>query len=198
MSTKSVNELRTFLYTLRPGSNCNWQELERLLANCWDELEGSFDHAMTGSKLTDRMENLTWKPPILQFLIERHGGTMNGSSRAEVHTWQVNVDLATATCVNDTGRRQLKPMARPWKHQNAVAEFAKLITSRKLDPRLNWRSRNYVVVKIADIVPKGGANQTTIARRKRFRGGLTEELKRDNWHECRKPNHYEYREPDPA
>jgi hypothetical protein len=37
---------------------------------------------MTGQKLLGRMEEVVWEPPILSFTVERHGGTVQGSSRA--------------------------------------------------------------------------------------------------------------------
>jgi hypothetical protein len=56
-------------------------ELETLLKECWYEFEGADDTKMWPSKLTGRMEDITWDPPILTFKIERHGGTVMGSTR---------------------------------------------------------------------------------------------------------------------
>lgn len=63
---------------LAPGPISDTTELERLLAAYWDELNGD-DGGMEGYKLLGRMEAVVWKP-ILSFRIERHGGTVIGSS----------------------------------------------------------------------------------------------------------------------
>ena len=60
---------------------------------------------MAGHKLIGRMENVEWHPPILTFLIERHGGTVLGSARAELQRWTVDLDRRTATCER-VGHRQ--------------------------------------------------------------------------------------------
>ena len=36
-------------------------------------------------------EDLTWDPPNLCFSIDRHGGTVMGSKRAERQTWMLNL-----------------------------------------------------------------------------------------------------------
>ena len=80
-----------------------------LLAECWDELKGADESAMRAFKL-DRAEDLSWDPPVLSFKIERHGGTVLGSSRAELQRWCVNLHEATASC-EEQGYRQLRPNA---------------------------------------------------------------------------------------
>ena len=59
------------------------RKLERLLSEVWDDLGGS-DCGMAGHKLIGRMEHVEWNPPVLTFTIERHGGTVLGSTRAEL------------------------------------------------------------------------------------------------------------------
>jgi hypothetical protein len=44
----------------------------------WADLEGASDEAMEPWKL-GRMENPEWLPPVLTFVVERHGGTVLGS-----------------------------------------------------------------------------------------------------------------------
>ena len=56
-----------------------------------------------------RMEDISWNPPVLSFTIERHGGTVMGSTRAELQNWNVNVETRSATC-GVGGHRQLEPM----------------------------------------------------------------------------------------
>ena len=73
------------------------------LAECWDHLTGSAEGGMTAAKVW-RCEDLSWTPPILSFQIERHGGVVLGSKRAEMQTWTIDVTQATATLAY-TGRR---------------------------------------------------------------------------------------------
>ena len=72
-------------------------DLERLLADCWQEFNGD-DGGMTGDKLLGRMEEVVWEPPILSFTIERHGGTVLGSSRAKLQEWMLDMASMTARC----------------------------------------------------------------------------------------------------
>src|SRR4051794_23604425 len=84
-------------------------EIERLLAGCWDDLRGDYG-GMEGYKLLGRMEDGVWNPPVLTFVIERHAGTVNGSTRAELQHWAVNLDEGTSILTRST-HRQLDEMA---------------------------------------------------------------------------------------
>lgn len=66
------------------------------LAACWVDIEGSNEQGMDDHKL-HRIENPRWDPPYVIFELERHGATVAGSSRAEVHRWHVNIDTMVAT-----------------------------------------------------------------------------------------------------
>jgi hypothetical protein len=66
-----------------------------LLAGCWETLKGGSDTNMRAEKLW-RIEEPSWVPPILEFSIERHGQTVNGSSRATVYRWSVNLEMGEA------------------------------------------------------------------------------------------------------
>src|SRR4051794_38893680 len=68
-----------------------------LLQDCWESLEGHDAEAMAAYKL-DRIESLKWEPPNLSFVIERHGGTVMSSTRADLHEWKINVDEGKASC----------------------------------------------------------------------------------------------------
>jgi hypothetical protein len=59
-------------------------ELVNLLAAAWDDLSIARGSGMEPDKLYDRMEKVHWEPPLLLFVIERHGGTVQGSTRAEL------------------------------------------------------------------------------------------------------------------
>ena len=69
-----------------------------LVEECWDDLMGSRDTKMGVWKICrdNGAENLTWAPPNLSFSIDRHGGTVLGSKRAERQTWTLNLETATA------------------------------------------------------------------------------------------------------
>ena len=85
-------------------------KIETLLARCWDHFLGSGEEGMYGKKLLHRAEKLSWRPPILTFSIERHGGIARGSKRAEIHTWAVDLERRTA-CIADRKRTQKFPAA---------------------------------------------------------------------------------------
>lgn len=93
-----------------PGPLQEMAELERHLADSWATFEGNEAKGMTAEKLLGRMEQVRWSPPILTFVIERHGGTCLGSTRADLHRWKINFTERTATC-EKVGHRQVRPMA---------------------------------------------------------------------------------------
>ena len=104
-----MKELRNYLMSIIRGAIKNTAELERLLAGCWDEFEGSETEGMAPYKLHGRMEDVVWDPPNLFFTLERHGETVLGSTRAELHNWKINIQDETANCY-ESGHRQVYPM----------------------------------------------------------------------------------------
>jgi hypothetical protein len=90
-----MRDLRAYLDSVSPGGVPDPGKLEGLLGQCWDGFDRGEAEGMSGSKLRGRVQNLRWDPPRLFFEIERHGGTVLGSSRAERHEW--NVDLVSRT-----------------------------------------------------------------------------------------------------
>ena len=105
-----ISALRAYLAPLQPGPVPDAREVESLLAACWDRFDGGDAEGMSADKLIGRIAQVEWDPPVLSFLIERHGGTVMGSSRAAVHAWNIDVAQMTAHCLA-VGHRQLKPMA---------------------------------------------------------------------------------------
>jgi hypothetical protein len=71
--------------------------LADFLAAAWEQLNGFDAEGMAAEKL-DRIEQVEWNPPRLTFVIERHGGTVMGSTRAELHGWSIDIDRGTANC----------------------------------------------------------------------------------------------------
>jgi hypothetical protein len=74
-----LEDLRNFLSQLAPGPVVDVARVERQLCESWNELDGNQSGGMTAEKLLKRTENMTWKPPVLEFQIERHGATVSGS-----------------------------------------------------------------------------------------------------------------------
>lgn len=106
----SIQRLRDALSAIPHGLvKVETDNIIRLLADCWPDLQGTDRTAMQGFKLK-RAEQLSWNPPFLSFTIERHGGTVLGSTRAELHNWSVNLDFEKADHTK-AGRRQLIPAA---------------------------------------------------------------------------------------
>lgn len=88
-----MEKLRTLLSQHPQGSIHDSREVELALASCWDNLNGSAEGGMHGYKLKNRMERTVWNPPVLEFDLERHGATVNGSVYGHVQHWSVNLQM---------------------------------------------------------------------------------------------------------
>lgn len=109
---------------------------------------------------------VVWEPPKLKFVIERHSGTVQGSSRAELQHWSLDVEKMTAT-LETVGHRQLSPML-PRLDVNPLAdEIAGLIASGQEHEWLKWIGAGRVRVLIGKILPKGSAVKQALAGRRR-------------------------------
>src|SRR5438094_743975 len=105
-----IETLREFLNTISRGEinpGPDFDRLRNLLAACWHEFDGAGEYGMHAGKL-DRMEAVAWDPPILTFLIERHGPTVMGSTYAKLHCWTVDLDKQIAQCDPSAGQRQVR------------------------------------------------------------------------------------------
>lgn len=142
MST--VAQIRDYLAAVVPGKVFDEQRhgVERVLSRCWDRLAGSDRGGMTALKLIGRTEEMEWMPPMLSFKIERHGALVNGSSRAEVQCWRVDLDRENAELV-DTRRRQKLPTAKRLDVKPIAAEIAALINDGREDKRIKWRGASH-------------------------------------------------------
>jgi hypothetical protein len=180
------------LSSLPAGEITDTGEVERLLAGVWGELIRD-DGGMEGYKLLNRMENVRWEPPVLQFQIERHGGTVLGSTRAELQHWDVDVGEGTAT-LRKVGHRQLSPMAKKVYIKPLVEEIVRSILNHTPDDRVSWGD-GYALVHTCKIFPKGSAvNMTLEGRRKRFRQALETRLCEVGW-DCSRGHGFEYCSP---
>ena len=70
--------------------------LSKLLTFCWESFDGSSETSMAADKIDGRARGFKWKSPILTFEIERHGGTVIGSTRADRQEWTIDVEKRTA------------------------------------------------------------------------------------------------------
>ena len=73
--------LQRHLAALAPGAIADIGKLAALLAGCLHQVEGTHAQGMHAGKLA-RMEAVRWEPPLLSFIIERHGAMALGSTRA--------------------------------------------------------------------------------------------------------------------
>ena len=139
------------------------------LAACWDGFDGNGAESMGHWKLR-RMEKPSWDPPVFSFIIERHGGTVRGSTRAELQRWEVNLDTLEAICFSN-GRRQVQKSDSRANFQEIASELAPKILSKQEDERLKWKSDGSVQVVMAKVFP-GSVAQTLSSRSKRLKEEL--------------------------
>ena len=176
-----MKELQEVLAQVEPGPIAALPGLDRLIAARWDELDGSGDGGMEGSKLIGRMEHVIWEPPILNFVIERHGGTVCGSTRAELQHWSVDLDERTAE-ITKTGYRQLDAMAARVSIKSMAAEVAEQILNNEDDPRLQRLDDGIVKVLASSIFPSdSGYKRTVEGRRQRLCGYIGDILAEHGW-----------------
>jgi hypothetical protein len=69
--------------------------VKTLLAEAWELFEGSDQRSTDGYKL-HRAEHLQCQFPSIRFVLERHGGAKFGSTRAELHHWEVDLNTLQA------------------------------------------------------------------------------------------------------
>jgi hypothetical protein len=170
-----AEELRRYLKSLAPGKVERKPYLVELLAACWGQIPGSGLEGMTKDKLA-RIESVEWAPPKLFFIIERHGGTVMGSTRGALHCWTIDVDTWTADCDAHYSYRQIHERDAPLRIRPLVDEIAQSILDGKDDKRLKWSDgRAQVRVLVREFI-SGRFEQTRRGRRKKFRLGLNAAL----------------------
>ena len=182
-----MKELIEYLASVRPGPIKEVGEnLEKAVWSCWGKFEGTQE--LDGYKLLHRMEDVRWQPPILSFVIERHGATVLGSSYAELHQWTLNLETRQAA-VSVVGKRAVSPIDSKLNVRPLAEEVAQLIVNHVDDERLKWNKDNTVRVYIGEVI-QATNKQTEAGRRKRFRKALDELLCVSGWRPKR-PNVYE-------
>jgi hypothetical protein len=165
----ALAELKAAFKDLADG-RCETPQFESLLIDAWSSIAGSEETKLAARKLM-RLEGLEKRDGKLYFDIERHGGTVHGSTRGEVYTWEVDVEHATATIIKKTHRQLYKadkrldvgPMAK---------ELADCIIGKQPHPHLQWNeSKSSCKLLIGKVIPKTN-KQTTAGRRDRLRYAL--------------------------
>jgi len=182
-----MKELIDYLNSLPEGPLNSLQvfHLTPLLAEYWTRFKGSEDTKMADYKLSRGIENVVWNPPILKFTIERHGGTVLGSSRAQLHEWILNIEEETAITDDTTKRyRQIKPKQLPLNVKIIAEDVLNKIMNKIIDERIKWYNDGKVRIqigKIKELADGSAVPQTLISRRKRFRLIMDEELIKEGW-----------------
>jgi len=176
-----LSNLRTYLARVPSGPIKDSTQLAFLLASCWEELSVTRSGGMQPHKLPERMEDVTWDPPILTFQIERHGATVQGSVYAEVQIWNVDIQNGSAVVHENAGRRLVRPRSSPLDVEPIAREIAILVAGGKQDSRLKWTGADKVRVLTGKIIPAGGPKQTVTGRRRRFLKTLEKQLASHGW-----------------
>lgn len=183
-----MDKLRHYLHNMQTGKVADISNVESLLAECWERLDGQSASGMAGYKICGRTENMEWNPPFLKFTIERHGAMKFGSSRAESQCWNVNVDTGTASYI--VGIRQKRDIEPVLKTKPLAESIGKLILEKKDCKELKWNDdKAHVRIMAGEIIPDDVAKQTLAGRRKRFRKDLTKFLESYGWQEVRSNNY---------
>jgi len=157
-----------------------------IISSIWTYFPDHDDTSMSSDKLL-RWENPEWNDPFLTFKIERHGGTVNGSSRAFVHTWQVDFKQGIAKIIHRT-HRQLEQASKRLNVKPLAEKCSQLIESEAVHELLKWsHGGQRVQIQISKVIVDDGYQQTVAGRRKRFRLAVDELLGND-WLRVARPH----------
>ena len=184
MSQVSLDPLPKLLAEIGPGKipNGTIPALISELGKIWNELPGATEESMEARKL-ERGFDWTWHPPVLSFLIERHGGTVLGSGRGPIQKWSLDLDTGTATW-HPAGYRQLSPMNPRFDHKAAAQRIADALTAGpNSSPGLEgvrWKGPDTVTITLNKFFPTDVPQQTATGRSKKLRASLVE-LVQSEW-----------------
>jgi hypothetical protein len=187
----NFDKLAAQLQNLPAGlvSNDAESNIASLLEDCWHELEGAEVSKMEDRKLLrdDGPQEMTWSPPKLSFIIERHGGMVQGSTRAEKQKWNLDIEKKTVY-QSIVGFRQVHPRASTLNVKLIAEEVCKAVqegphskSELTVSGKLVWKGDGHLVIKHGKIIPNEGFQQTIAGRRKRFRTDLQRELDALGW-----------------
>ena len=188
--SKKKPRVRALLNILRnlpsgPISGDQCDEVRRLLQECWLELEGGQATSMAPWKVS-RAEDLRWDPPYLSFIIERHGATVLGSSRAELQVWTIDVEKGTASYAQKS-YRQIRPTSPRLDVKPIVEAICEVVqqgpqsNSALIQNKIvRFRETGEVSIRHGDLI-SGDNKQTKAGRRKRLRDALIVAMKAMGW-----------------
>ena len=180
MAQTPMDQLKQHLSKLSEGPIADDDDTGILLALAWESLSQD-GGGMTGDNILGRTEKMQWNPPFLTFQIERHGGTVRGSTRATIQRWTVDIEAKSASH-DDSGFRQVRQRAKPLNVERLARKVAQLVSDGSSDNRLNWYTEGRVRVRVSKIIPKDDTpQQTLVGRRKRFRAALVKVLQGKGW-----------------
>jgi hypothetical protein len=156
-----------------------------LLSHCWDQFEGAGVSKMGDWKLVrdEGPQQMTWSPPLLSFIIERHGGMALGSTRAEKQQWILDIEKKTAR-QEKAGSRQAyprEPVLDVKSIADAVCKAVQEGPHSKSVGILVWKGDDDLVIKHSRLIPNVGFRQTIAGRRRRFRTDLQHKLEALGW-----------------
>lgn len=171
-------------------------ELFKLVVASWHEFSGSGDTSMEPWKISrERPEEVSWNPPRLSFVIDRHGGTALGSSRAERQQWTLDLERRTARH-GQIGFRQLRPNAPKLDVKSladgvckAVQEGPSSASPLVSDGVIVWKSDAELTVFHGKIVT-GDFQRTVSGRRKRFIAELRMTMQAIGWELAGRAGHW--------
>jgi hypothetical protein len=179
MNNERIGSLRAWLEQASPGL----EGLVGPLSRAWDCFRGSDQAGMKAGKLRkrngSRIESPSWKPPVLEFVIERHGGVVSGSKLAPLQTWRLDLDAQTAE-VYQGRSRVVRPREPRLDVRRLATEIASVAALRgaSTDPRIEMRPNGGVLIIVGAISElTDGAKQTRVSRRRRFRVALHEAMR---------------------
>jgi hypothetical protein len=138
---------------------------------------------MHGGKVS-RAENLHFAHGRLRFDIERHAGTMNGSTRAHLHTWEITPDGRGCDIVRET-YRQLAARANSYTmkdaRKSAFAVMRLLSGGRKNRGEMKVLDDGRVVIFAQRLVDLGQYKRTRIGRCIQFLKALEDVVETRGW-----------------
>lgn len=168
---EDITTLRDYLSTVPAGKLGGTKELRQQvmvrLCAAWSNIKYSDVQNTSADKLW-RAEKMEWKPPLLSFVLERHGATVNGSTRAALHFWEVNLETSSARIAKES-YRQLEQADERLDCKKLATQIATLIQDGIDCKYLIWsEGKKTVTLKMESVIPTT-YERTTIGRRKRFR-----------------------------
>jgi hypothetical protein len=177
-----LGRLRSRLESASRGLVSDPRPVVEMLARAWDDLDGSGCGGMASSKLA-RAEKLLWDPPLLSFVIERHGAMVaGGSSRAEMQRWVVDVEAGSVD-VQTAGYRQARSMSPRLDVRPLAARAFEAANAGVDDDALKWWAvdRSKVTILVGKLIPDDGPKQTLIGRRRRLGDALHDQFTAAGW-----------------